>query len=292
MTPLNTLAERKGLLAIASLASAILLIGALVPGYYVWTINYAINPLTDSETIDLPKTTGATIDQYIKIYWPLYKAVYEPGAVAEVVEGEEGEEEVTFGEKYAGFPESYHAFIGVCEDYVRGLMEEKTAYLEKLGYVAPILLPTFGTEFILNEEPKKLHIDKPVDVVFQIPAGDAHVVQGRCFWVLIVFIGIFEQGDVDKDDVPYELVDVAVLAPSIFQHWKILSDCVNLPPGKYDVVIKIFTWTGAVEDFQKPTEGSFRILIYAVEKPLPIPIEEVIFPYPIKFPELKVIEGA
>jgi len=96
MTPLNTLAERKGLLAIASLASAILLIGALVPGYYVWTINYAINPLTDSETIDLPKTTGATIDQYIKIHIPLYKAVYEPGAVAEVVEGEEGEELIQY----------------------------------------------------------------------------------------------------------------------------------------------------------------------------------------------------
>jgi len=73
MPLLNALAERKGLFAITALASAILLIGALLPGYYVWTVNYEINPLTHDEKIHLPKTTGATID-WVWIAYPDLRA--------------------------------------------------------------------------------------------------------------------------------------------------------------------------------------------------------------------------
>jgi len=274
--------RRKGLLAIASLAIAILLIGALLPGYYVWTINYIKNPLTENEKIHLPKTTGATIDQYIKIYKPKYEylKLYEKDPVLAAEEYPE----------YKGFEGSYKAFIDECEAYVEGLIEEKTPYLEEMGYVAPIQLP-WGTEFILNEYPKKLHIDKPVDVVFQIPMPDAHDIQDD-YWLLIIFIGIFEQGDVDGDGIPWELVGIDILIPSLFQvdDWKDLISVVNLFPGKYEVVMKIFTWTGAVVDFQVPIEGSFDILIYAVEKPLPIPIE-VLPPWftPPELPEYVII---
>jgi len=257
MTPLNALAERKGLFAITALASAILLIGALLPGYYVWTVTYNINPLTENEVIELPKTTGATIDQVIKI----------PPLLMGALKKAEGGTELSPEEE--AFVVGYKEFIAACESEVERLIAEHEDYLIELGYVPPLMLP-WGTEFI--EQEKKLHIDKPVDVVFQIPLSDAHAVQGRSFWMLVVFIGVFEQGDVDGDGVLYELAGIDILIPSLFQvdEWKKLDSVINLMPGKYDVVMKIFTWTGAVEDFQMPTTGSFRILIYAVEKPLPV----------------------
>jgi len=247
MTPLNALAERKGLLAITALASAILLIGVLGAGYYTWTINYEINPLTDKEKIHLPKTTGATIDQYIKIWAPLHEVIIGGGG-----------EELTAAEKEA-FLGNYSKFIAECERYVEELIANKTAWLEELNYTAPILLP-WDTEFIPNVEPKKLHIDKPVDVIFQITRRDADAVQEH-YWLLIIFIGIFDQKT-------WRLVDVDILIPSLFQvdGWKDLVSIVNLEPGKYEVVMKIFAWTKAIQDFQVPTTGSFRILIYAVEK--------------------------
>jgi len=249
MTPLSAVAQRKGLLAIASLASAILLIGALLPGYYTWTINYDINPLTHNEKIHLPKTTGATIDQYIKIYLPLleYLKLYEVNATAAAEKYPE----------YVGFEESYAMFIDKCEAYVEGLIEDYALNLTAWGYVPPLMLP-WETEFIPNEIPKKLHIDKPVDVIFQIPPCDAHDVQEH-YWLLIIFIGIFDQET-------WSLVGFDVLAPCIFQVHKELVSVVNLEPGKYEVVMKIFTWTGAVEDFQETISGDFDILIYAVEK--------------------------
>jgi len=81
------------------------------------------------------------------------------------------------------------------------------------------------------------------------------------YWLLIIFIGIFDQET-------WRLVDVDILIPSLFQvdDWKDLVSIVNLEPGKYEVVMKIFAWTKAIQDFQVPTTGSFRILIYAVEK--------------------------
>jgi len=247
VTPISAFAQRKGLMAVAALASAILLVGALLPGYYTWTVNYKINPLTENEKIHLPKTTGATIDQYIKIWAPLHEVIIGGGG-----------EELTAAEKEA-FLGNYSKFIAECERYVEELIANKTAWLEELNYTAPILLP-WDTEFIPNVEPKKLHIDKPVYVIFQIPASDAHAVQEH-YWLLIIFIGIFDQET-------WRLVDVDILIPSLFQvdDWKDLVSIVNLEPGKYEVVMKIFTWTGAVEDFQVPTEGSFDILIYAVEK--------------------------
>jgi len=256
MMPLSAVTQRKGLLAIASLASAILLIGALLPGYYVWTINYSINPLTHDEKIHLPKTTGATIDQYIKIYIPLleYLKLYEedPALAAEKYP------------EYVGFEKSYAEFITVCEGTVERLIEGKAAYLEEMGYVAPIRLP-WGTEFIPNELPKKLYIDKPVDVIFQIPASDAHAVQDD-YWLLIVFIGVFEQGDTDGDGTPWEFVDFDILVPSLFQvdDWKVLWSTINLDvEGDYEVIMKIFAWTGAVD---AEVSGELDILIYAVEK--------------------------
>jgi len=254
MTPLSAVAQRKGLLAIASLASAILLLGALLPGYYVWTVNYSINPLTENEVIELPKTTGATIDQVIKI----------PPILMGALEKAEGG---TLTAEEEAFLASYKAFIAECEAEVEEIIAAHEDYLIGLGYVPPLMLP-WETEFIVQE--KKLHIDKPVDVIFQIPYSDAEAVQEH-YWLLLVFIGVFEQGDVDGDGTYYELAGVDILAPCVFQtDFKILDSVINLMPGKYDVVMKIFTWTGAVEDFQIPTTGSFDILIYAVEKPLPV----------------------
>jgi len=257
--PLEVANGKKGLMAVAALSTAILLLGALLPGYYVWTVNYDIKPLTHDEKIHLPPTTGATIDQYIKIWWPLREAIKSPSSTIIKVNGQEV--------NVTGFPEQYEKFIAECERYVKELIENKTAYLEEINYTAPILLPTFGTEFIVNEYPKKLDIAKPVDVVFQIPASDAHAVQDH-YWLLIVFIGVFEQGDTDGDGTPWELVGIDILIPSLFQvdDWKDLVSVVNLDvEGDYEVILKIFAWTGAVPS---PVRGEFDILIYAVEKPL------------------------
>jgi len=49
---------KKGLLALVMLISLIVL-GSWLAGYYTWTVNYQINPLTEHLTIDI-QSTGAT----------------------------------------------------------------------------------------------------------------------------------------------------------------------------------------------------------------------------------------
>jgi len=106
VTPISAFAQRKGLFAITALASAILLIGALLPGYYVWTVTYNINPLTENEVIELPKTTGATIDQVIKI----------PPLLMGALKKAEGGTELSPEEE--AFVVGYKEFIAACESEV------------------------------------------------------------------------------------------------------------------------------------------------------------------------------
>jgi len=220
MPLLNALAERKGLFAITALASAILLIGALLPGYYVWTVNYEINPLTHDEKIHLPKTTGATIDWV----WIAYPDVRE-------------------------YPD-YTIFVS-----------EMVAMAEEYG------IPLVESEVIDLPKPKKIWVDKPVDVYFRISPADQEKLLGAsaCFWDLLINIGIFEQGDPDGDGTPNEYVGMACLIIND-QEWVRKEASINLAhPGAYDVAISIISWTGAVAT---PVSNSFDIQIYAVEKPL------------------------
>ena len=60
MVTFGRLSGKKGLLVV-SLVMAVML-GAYLAGFYTWTFTYEIYPLTDFETLELPVTSGATVD--------------------------------------------------------------------------------------------------------------------------------------------------------------------------------------------------------------------------------------
>jgi len=199
----------RGLAIIAILVSLIL--GAYVAGYYTWAFYYAVNPLTTFEELEIPKTTGATIDIYC------YAPNPDAQSIPQFIIDEANAEGITLP---SGF--------------------------EKITVV------------------KKLHADKPIDVIFFVEEADIDDDCIHHYEYLWVWIVAYEQGDVDGDNVAGELVNWCFLELLSEQVKVDLDSSVKLPlSGDYDVVIWVVTWTKPVTT---SVSGSFTIYIFAIQK--------------------------
>jgi len=121
-----------------------------------------------------------------------------------------------------------------------------------------------GTEIIYASP--MISVKKPVDVWFYATEGDANKLNAS-YWYLTVGLYFYEHNDENGNGTPYEFVCWTYLYLVVEQDptLRVLSNFEDLMwPGDYDVVIIIYSWTGAVG---KGVADSFTIFVYAVEKP-------------------------